>query len=53
MKIIALVSVLLLTQTSCVVAGYSNRGGWFFWPGGLLGLLIIVGVLFLLFKRRG
>jgi uncharacterized membrane protein YdcZ (DUF606 family) len=44
--------LLLLTQTSCIVAGYSNRGGWFLWPGGLLGILIVVAVILLLARRR-
>lgn len=39
-------------QASCVVGGYSSRSGWFFWPGGLLGLVLIVGVIFLLARRR-
>ncbi len=44
--------LLLITQTSCaVVGGYSNRGGWFLWPGGLGLILMIVLVLFL--ARRG
>ena len=53
MKRISILAVLmLLTQTACIVGGYSNRGGWFLWPGGLLGLLIVVAVLFLLMRRR-
>ena len=39
-------------EASCVVGGYSSRSGWFIWPGGLLGLLLIVGLLFLLARRR-
>ena len=44
--------LLLLTQTSCIVGGYSNRGGWFLWPGGLLGVLILVAVVLFLARRR-
>ncbi len=44
--------ILALTQPSCVVAGgYSSRGGWFFWPWGLL-LPVIVLALPLLRRRR-
>jgi hypothetical protein len=48
----SLAVLLAMTQTGCIaVAGYSSRGGWFFWPGGL-GLLVILALLFL-FLRRG
>ena len=50
-RIAALALLLALAQPSCVVVGYSNRGGWFFWPGGL-GLLVIVAVVLLLARRR-
>lgn len=44
--------ILALTQAACVVGGYSSEGGWFLWPGGFVGLLIIVVVLFALVRRR-
>ncbi len=39
-----------VSQTGCVVVGYSSRGGWFLWPGGF-GLLLIVLLLWFLFNR--
>ncbi|MDQ3755318.1 MAG: hypothetical protein M3371_11380 [Acidobacteriota bacterium] len=40
------------SQLSCVaVGGYSNRGGWFFWPGGLL-LFVLLALVFLFIRRR-
>ena|GEM_PF-1549635 len=52
-KIIALVLLLSwqLSLASCVGIGYSSRGGWFVWPGGL-GLLVLIVVIILLFRRR-
>ena len=53
MKRFSVVAILLaLAQPACVVGGYSNRGGWFFWPGGLLGLLVVIAVVFLLARQR-
>jgi hypothetical protein len=50
-----LASLLLLSMqlasSSCVGVGYSSRGGWFIWPGGL-GLLVVILVVFLLLRRR-
>jgi hypothetical protein len=34
-----------------IAGGYSSRGGWFIWPGGLGLVLIVLLVLFML--RRG
>ncbi|HMV51928.1 MAG TPA: hypothetical protein PLD20_05995 [Blastocatellia bacterium] len=48
------VLLFLLAQsatTACVGIGYSNRGGWFFWPGGL-GLVLLILIVVLLFRRR-
>jgi len=39
------------TQWGCMVVGYSSRGGWFVWPGGL-GLIVILVLLYLIFGRR-
>ncbi len=50
MKKIGLLALFLgLTQSGCIMAGYSSRGGWFLWPGGL-GLVVIV-VLWMLLSR--
>jgi hypothetical protein len=35
----------------CVVMGYSSRGGFFIWPGSI-GLLLLLGLLWLIFSRR-
>ena len=43
--------LLAALQTSCVVVGYRSGGGWFFWPGGL-GLLVMVLLVFLWLRRR-
>jgi hypothetical protein len=52
MKQLGIITLLLLFSSGCVVAGgYSSGRGWFIWPG-TLGLLLIVAVLFLLFRRR-
>ncbi|GAA3756217.1 hypothetical protein GCM10022270_13560 [Terriglobus aquaticus] len=40
-----------LPLSGCMVMGYSSRGGFFFWPGGL-GLLVIIAVVYLLLRRR-
>lgn len=37
--------------TGCIAVGYSSRGGWFMWPGGL-GLLLIVLLVALVLRRR-
>jgi hypothetical protein len=46
-----LMLLVTLTMPACVGVGYSNRGGWFVWPGGL-GFLILVIVVILLLRRR-
>ena len=52
MKRISLLAlVLAMTQTGCIAVGYSNRGGWFLWPGGLSLLVVVLLVAYLL--RRG
>ena len=35
----------VVLESACMAVGYSNRGGWFIWPGGL-GLVIILLLLF-------
>lgn len=51
-KVAAILTVLLAaTQTACIAVGYSGRGGWFIWPGGL-GLLLLIGLIFVLMRRR-
>ena len=48
------VCLVLLSQSSCVMVGYSSRGGWSVWPGGF-GLLMMLAVAVLiavsLFRR--
>ena len=52
MKQIVVITLLLLSSSGCIVAGgYSSGRGWFIWPG-TLGILLILAVLFLLFRRR-
>jgi len=52
MKQLFIITLLLLLSSGCVVAGgYSSGRGWFIWPG-TIGLLLVVAVLFLLFRRR-
>jgi hypothetical protein len=48
----ALLAVLALAQTGCIVIGYRSGAGWSIWPGGLM--LVVMAVIFLLFLfRRG
>ena len=52
MKQIGIVTLLLLFSSGCVVVGgYSSGRGWFIWPG-TIGILIVLAILFLLFRRR-
>ena len=52
MKQVGIITLLLLLSSGCVVAGgYSSGRGWFIWPG-TIGILLVVAVLFLLFRRR-
>jgi len=52
MKQIIVGTLLLLFTSGCIVAGgYSSGRGWFIWPG-TIGILLILAVLFLLFRRR-
>ncbi len=39
------------TLTGCVVMGTSSRGGFFFWPGGL-GLVVLVLLVLFVLRRR-
>jgi hypothetical protein len=50
--VLPLALTLALAQTGCIVAGYRSGGGWFFWPGGLGLVLIILVLLFLARGRR-
>ncbi len=44
--------VAALTQPACVVVGgYSDEGGWYFWPGSLVLTALLV-LLFLFLRRR-
>ena len=52
MKQVGIITLLLLFSSGCIVAGgYSSGRGWFIWPG-TIGILVILAVLFLLFRRR-
>jgi len=49
----ALALLLAMSQWSCVmVGGYSSEGGWWIWPGSLIGLALLVIVILYLIKRR-
>ncbi len=48
---LALVACACLPLSGCIMVGYSSRGGWFLWPGGL-GLIFIVLLLLFLLRRR-
>lgn len=51
--LVFITTVLVVAQPACIVAGYRSGGGWFIWPGGILGLLLVIAVVFLLTRRRG
>jgi hypothetical protein len=52
MKRLSIITTLLLFSSGCVVVGgYSSGRGWFIWPGTFV-ILLVVAVLFLLFRRR-
>lgn len=40
-----------LSQTACVVGGYSSDGGFFLWPGSIVVTILLV-LLFLFLRRR-
>jgi hypothetical protein len=42
---------LALSQTACVVGGYSSEGGFYLWPGSLVVTALLV-LLFLYMRRR-
>lgn len=42
---------LALTQTACVVGGYSSEGGFYLWPGSIVVTVVLV-LLFLFMRRR-
>lgn len=55
MKPIVVLSALFLGCTSltgCVVVGYSSRTGFFFWQRGAFITLVVVLVLWILFRNR-
>lgn len=55
MKPIAVLPALFLGCTSltgCVVVGYSSSTGFFFWQRGALVTMVVVFVLWILFRNR-
>ncbi len=40
----------LASLTGCLVMGASSNGGFFIWPGSL-GLLVLLAILFFVFRR--
>ena len=42
---------LALSQTACVVGGYSSEGGFFLWPGSIVVTILLV-LLFLFLRCR-
>ena len=52
MKRTTLVALALaLSQTACVVGGYSSEGGFYLWPGSIVVTVVLV-LLFLYMRRR-
>ena len=52
MKRITVIALLLaLSQTACVVGGYSGDRGFFLWPGSIVITVALV-LLFLFLRRR-
>lgn len=52
MRRISVAAMLLaLSQTACVVGGYSSEGGFFLWPGSIVITVVLV-LLFLFMRRR-
>ena len=50
---LALIVLTLVFSSGCIVAGgYSSDGGWFIWPGSILGIVAIVLVLLFFLRRR-
>ena len=43
--------LLALSQTACIVGGYSSEGGFYLWPGSILITVVLV-LLFLFMRRR-
>lgn len=49
---VALVALMLMLSSGCVVVGgYSSDRGFFLWPGTIL-IAVIVAVVFLFLRRR-
>ncbi len=45
-------AVLTLPLSGCLVAGWSSQGGGFIWPGGALGVIVLLALLYFLLRGR-
>jgi hypothetical protein len=43
---------LALSQTACLVGGYSSEGGFFLWPGSIVITVVLLVLVFLFMRRR-
>lgn len=50
-RLSVLTLTLALSQSACVVGGYSSDGGFFLWPGSIVVTILLV-LLFLYLRRR-
>jgi hypothetical protein len=50
-RITAAALLLALSQTACLVGGYSSEGGFRLWPGSVVVTVVLV-LLFLFLRRR-
>jgi ABC-type glucose/galactose transport system permease subunit len=51
-RITAPALLLLLSQTACVVGGYSSEGGVFLWPGSIVVTILLVLIFLFMWRRR-
>lgn len=50
-RITATALLLALSQTACLVGGYSSERGFYLWPGSIVITVLLV-LLFLFMRRR-